>query len=277
MRTPAHAVVLGGGLAGTLAAAALSSHMDKVTIVERHHLPDGPGARRGVPQARHAHLMWSGGARAIESLLSGTIRRWTAAGARQIGVPSELVSLTAQGWLRRGPRMQFIIICSRDLLDWVVRKEVLANDRITLAPPGRAVALLGSPARVTGVRVRDEVSGRETELGPAGRRRHRPQLTGRPVAGEPGFQRAGREDCRLRPHLRVPGSFTPRKGCRQAPLIDVQADHLTARPGKPPPSSPSKTADGWSPSPAPGAVSPPPTLPTSSTSRAACATPSSAT
>ncbi|SEB60538.1 NAD(P)/FAD-dependent oxidoreductase [Streptomyces melanosporofaciens] len=233
MRTPAHAVVLGGGLAGTLAAAALSSHMGKVTIVERYHLPDGPGTRRGVPQARHAHLMWSGGARAIESLLPGTIRRWTAAGAREIGVPSGLVSLTAQGWLRRGPRMQFIIICSRDLLDWVVRKEVLANNRITMAPPGQAIALLGNPARVTGVRVRDEASGRETEL----QADFVVDATGRTSQASSWLANLG---------LTAPAEETVDSGLTYAtrifqapkgtppdfPLINVQADHLAARPGQ---------------------------------------------
>ena len=64
---PTHAVVLGGGLAGMLAASVLVKHVDEVTVVERDKLPDDPSPRSGVPQARHAHLLMSGGARAIES------------------------------------------------------------------------------------------------------------------------------------------------------------------------------------------------------------------
>ncbi|WP_046773573.1 NAD(P)-binding protein, partial [Streptomyces scabiei] len=57
--TSRSAVVVGAGLAGLLAAAALRDHAD-VTVIERDVLPEEPGPRRGVPQARHAHLLWSG-------------------------------------------------------------------------------------------------------------------------------------------------------------------------------------------------------------------------
>jgi phytoene dehydrogenase-like protein len=37
-----HGLVLGGGLAGMLAALVLARHLDAVTIVERDRLSDGP-------------------------------------------------------------------------------------------------------------------------------------------------------------------------------------------------------------------------------------------
>ncbi len=80
---PRRAVVVGGGMAGMLAAAALSSYAD-VTVVERDVLPEGPEPRRGLPQARHVHVIWSGGARAMEDLLPGVTDAWLAAGARRI-------------------------------------------------------------------------------------------------------------------------------------------------------------------------------------------------
>ena len=46
-------VVLGGGLAGLLAATALSRHCDDVTVVESDVLPDTAQPRRGLPQSRH--------------------------------------------------------------------------------------------------------------------------------------------------------------------------------------------------------------------------------
>src|SRR5690349_15490726 len=98
---PTHAVVLGGGPAGMLAATVLVRHHDEVTVVERDKLPDGPQPRTGVPQARHAHLLMSGGARAIEELLPGTLDELFAAGAHRVGVPNALVSLSAQGWVPR--------------------------------------------------------------------------------------------------------------------------------------------------------------------------------
>src|SRR5689334_23658858 len=155
---PTHAVVLGGGLAGMLAASVLVRHFDEVTVVERDKLPDGPGTRSGVPQARHAHLLMSGGARAIESLLPGTLDALFSAGAHRIGVPNDLVSLSAQGWVPRFPEMQFIVSCSRGLLDWVVRTQALRDNKISVLTGTEPVSLLGDRHAVSGVLVEDRVS-----------------------------------------------------------------------------------------------------------------------
>jgi 2-polyprenyl-6-methoxyphenol hydroxylase-like FAD-dependent oxidoreductase len=140
-------------MAGMLAAAALSSRAD-VTVVERDVLPEGPEARKGLPQARHAHLLWSGGVRAMEELLPGVTDAWLAAGARRIPLPTGLVTLQPQGWLRRWPEMQFMIACSRDLLDSVVREHVLDDPRVTLLHHTELLGLDGDASQVTGVRVR---------------------------------------------------------------------------------------------------------------------------
>ena len=52
-----HAVVIGGSLAGMLAARVLSDHFDQVTIIERDRFPDEPISRPGLPQARHLHVL----------------------------------------------------------------------------------------------------------------------------------------------------------------------------------------------------------------------------
>lgn len=158
------AVVLGGGLAGLLAATVLARHVDEVTVVDRDGLPAGPEPRKGVPQGRHAHLLWSGGARTIEALLPGTTERWLAAGARRVAVHQDMVSLTAYGWQHRFPGTQFMIACSRPLLDHVVREAVLGHPRITLRERTEARALRGGADRVTGVTVLPLGAGREEDL-----------------------------------------------------------------------------------------------------------------
>ena len=55
------AVVLGGGMAGLLAARVLSDSYDCVTVVDRDVLGEAPGPRRGVPQGRHVHVLAAGG------------------------------------------------------------------------------------------------------------------------------------------------------------------------------------------------------------------------
>lgn len=151
---PRRAVVIGGGMAGMLAAAVLADFMDEVTVIERDVLPEGPQPRRSLPQARHVHLLWSGGARAFEQLMPGVTDRWLAAGARRIPLPTGLVSMTAQGWLPRWPEMQYMIACTRDLLDWVVREHVLELPAVSLLQGHEMQALEGTDSRVTGVRAR---------------------------------------------------------------------------------------------------------------------------
>ncbi|MGW7240987.1 NAD(P)/FAD-dependent oxidoreductase [Streptomyces sp. NPDC054804] len=155
------AVVLGGSLAGLLAARALTPFTDRVVVVERDALPAGPEPRKGLPQARHVHHLWSGGARALEELLPGTIGRLRSAGVRRLPVTTDMVALSPQGWYRRWAESAFVLPGSRDLLDWVVRERVLADDRIELLPRTEAVGLLGTDLAVTGVRLRALDSGAE--------------------------------------------------------------------------------------------------------------------
>ncbi|MEU6097955.1 FAD-dependent monooxygenase [Streptomyces sp. NPDC047079] len=149
------AVVIGGGMTGMLAAAVLADHAD-VTVVERDVLPDGPLPRKGLPQARHAHILWSGGVKALEELLPGVVDRLVACGARKARIMTDLVSKAPSGqWFRRFARSHHVnLLCSRDLLDAVVRERVLRDPRITLRSGTEALALEGGADRVSGVRVR---------------------------------------------------------------------------------------------------------------------------
>ncbi|MFF7724997.1 NAD(P)/FAD-dependent oxidoreductase [Streptomyces sp. NPDC008001] len=151
---PGRVVVLGAGMAGLLVAAAAAAHAGEVVIVERDPLPGGTEPRKGLPQARHAHLMMSGGARAVESLLPGTLEGWVSAGARRVPLGTGLVAFGPQGWYPRWPGTQFMVACTRDLLDGVVRDKVLALPGVTYREETEALALLGDARRVSGVKVR---------------------------------------------------------------------------------------------------------------------------
>src|SRR3954454_2716169 len=68
-----HAVVLGASMAGLMAARVLADCYERVTVVERDHLPPMGETRQGVPQARHAHLLLPSGAVAIGELFPGLL------------------------------------------------------------------------------------------------------------------------------------------------------------------------------------------------------------
>ncbi|MER6382137.1 FAD-dependent monooxygenase [Streptomyces sp. NPDC001250] len=153
------AVVLGGGMAGLLAAVALSEHAD-VTVVESDHYPDNPAPRRGLPQGHHNHMFMRGGVEALESLLPGITDRLYEAGAKRRDLPSGNLTRSGEGWFRRRPSSAYALLCSRDLTDHVLRRAVLADERITVEQGTRVIGLTGSAERVTGVRVQ---GGGETE------------------------------------------------------------------------------------------------------------------
>jgi 2-polyprenyl-6-methoxyphenol hydroxylase-like FAD-dependent oxidoreductase len=146
-------LVIGAGVTGLFAAAVLAPFAD-VTVVERDFLPDGPAPRRGVPQARHAHLVWSGGVRAFEELLPGLVDELVASGARLVHIMGDMVSRAPNEiWFRRFTATHHRnLVCSRDLLDSVIRERVLADARVTLRSSTTVAALEGDGGRVTGVR-----------------------------------------------------------------------------------------------------------------------------
>ncbi|MFI8388716.1 NAD(P)/FAD-dependent oxidoreductase [Streptomyces sp. NPDC085540] len=155
-RGPQRVVIVGGSLAGMLAAAAVKDHVDSVEILEAHDLPVGPGPRSGVPQAAHIHWLQAGGAEAINALLPGSIDLLMAAGAHRIPVTTDMVIFSPEGWYRRWQRAtHYVITASRDLTDLVVRNEVLKDPRVTVRTHTKAVGLLGDRRAVRGVRLRD--------------------------------------------------------------------------------------------------------------------------
>ncbi|MFI0961558.1 FAD-dependent oxidoreductase [Streptomyces sp. NPDC021080] len=153
------AVVIGGSVAGMLAAAALFRSMDEVIVLERDELPDRPVPRKRIPQARHAHILLPSGRDAIRELLpvADVHGRLLAAGAHEQSLTS-MLGFGPQGWYRRWPTVTddlLLTCCSRDLLDWTLRDAVLGSTPVVVHR-AEALSLLGSAQRVTGVRVLTE-------------------------------------------------------------------------------------------------------------------------
>ncbi|CAL9345957.1 FAD-dependent monooxygenase [Streptomyces sp. enrichment culture] len=156
------AVVVGASAAGLFAATALAEFAD-VTVLERDRLPQGPEPRRGVPQALHAHLLWSGGVAAFDELLPGVIDEAVARGARLVHIMGDMVSRAPnEVWFRRFTATRHRnLVCTRPLLDHVLATRALSDPRITLRERTTATGLDGSAARISGVRLR---SGDQEEV-----------------------------------------------------------------------------------------------------------------
>lgn len=148
------AVVLGGGFAGVLAAAVMARHVDSVTIVESGWYPPGPGQRPGLAQGYQNHVLVAGGARALETLLPGTLASLAAHGAHWRDLSGGALIHGAEGWFRRHETGAYLISCSRWLTDYVVRQRALADGVAAVRERTRVLGLLGDATRVTGAVLR---------------------------------------------------------------------------------------------------------------------------
>src|SRR5262245_41368516 len=151
-----HAVVIGGSMAGLLAARVLSGSFTRVTVLERDCYPEDPGPRKGLPQARHLHVLLTRGRRILERLFPGFSNELIAHGANRIDAARDLAWLTPAGW---GPRFDCgldYVACSRDLIDWAVRRRVAALPNLTVREDVDVTGLTASAdgRAVSGVRVR---------------------------------------------------------------------------------------------------------------------------
>ncbi|NUS76818.1 MAG: FAD-binding protein [Streptomyces sp.] len=158
-----HAVVVGGSLAGLLAAHVLAGHADRVTVVERDRFTEDGAARPGVPQGRHPHVLLQGGQTALESLLPGFLAELRAAGAPLVGMPSDMVLWQSGRWFRRLAASVHIYTGSRAQLEALVRRRVLANPAISVVEGSEVVGLLGDASRVRGVLVRERTGEARVE------------------------------------------------------------------------------------------------------------------
>lgn len=165
-----HAVVLGASLAGLTHAVPLAERFDRITIVDRDLLPDGPEGRRGVPQGPHVHLLVPGGMQRIEQLLPGVLTDLSARGAHLIGSPDWRFLMGGGRLALQDPDLQ-ITGATRPLIEATVRDRVLALDGVELLDGWTARTLTTSEdrRRVTGVRVRsvadpDEVRTLDADL-----------------------------------------------------------------------------------------------------------------
>jgi 2-polyprenyl-6-methoxyphenol hydroxylase-like FAD-dependent oxidoreductase len=147
------AVVLGGGFAGVLAARVLADSLGETLLIEASTYPAAIEPRRGLPQAHHNHMLVTGGALALDTLLPGAVASLAGAGALRRDLTDGALVLSADGWFRRHRTGADVLTCSRWLTDHAVRHRALAGSQISVLESTRALRLLGSPDRVTGVEV----------------------------------------------------------------------------------------------------------------------------
>ncbi|EYT81801.1 FAD-binding monooxygenase [Streptomyces sp. Tu 6176] len=161
-----HAVVVGAGIAGLVAAQALASTFARITVIDRDTLPAEPGPRRGVPQSRQVHGLLGGGASALEELFPGFQDELVAAGGA-LGDGQVDHHWFLDGFrLRTAPSDIPGYGASRPLIESVLRNRVAALPGVRITDDIEVVGLAADgPDRVAGVRVTERrADAQETVL-----------------------------------------------------------------------------------------------------------------
>ena len=162
----AHAVVLGASVAGLAMAKALRTRFAHVTVVDRDSLPSDGAHRRGVPQARHLHVLLTPGKAALEELFPGLVERLAAGGA-------VLADLGERGrmWvngkrLALGPTGPADVSATRPFLERHIRALARADAAITFLDrhEGRGLVVDDGGQQVVGLRVAARPDGAERML-----------------------------------------------------------------------------------------------------------------
>lgn len=151
------AVVLGASMSGLLAARALADYYERVVLVERDGLPPPGSTRRGVPQARHAHLLLPRGGQVIEELFPGFMKELVAGGVPLTEEPAQChMSLGGHLLAQHGdPWPDPTYHVSRALLEGRLLQRVRALPGVEVREGYDVVGLVGGTSgdRVTGVRI----------------------------------------------------------------------------------------------------------------------------
>jgi 2-polyprenyl-6-methoxyphenol hydroxylase-like FAD-dependent oxidoreductase len=167
-----HAVVLGAGIGGLLAARVLADFYDTVTVVERDVLPEHSANRRGVPQGRHVHLLLGRGSRVLDELFPGFLDELVAAGTPVLGGDEYLskMYLSNRGHpFPRSGRLNGIefFLPSRPFLESHLRRRLRTLTNVAVLEGHDVVepTAMPTPDRVTGAHIRSRTDGSERVLG----------------------------------------------------------------------------------------------------------------
>ncbi|MFG2368596.1 FAD-dependent monooxygenase [Streptomyces mirabilis] len=137
------ACVLGGSIAGLLAARVLADHARTVVIIERDQVNVAGLPRAGVPQDRQGHGLLPGGLAQIERWLPGLTQEAQDLGAVLVSPDQQVVYLDGHQQVRSGDAQ--ILMGSRPFLESRIRSRVLALPNVSTLS-----------ARATGFEYRDD-------------------------------------------------------------------------------------------------------------------------
>lgn len=150
------AIVIGGSMAGLLAARVLSKHFTQVTLLERDEIRDQPEARKGQPQTRHLHGLLAKGLETMLTYFPTLVDDLQAGGAVVTDMGQGMRWYTFGGYRRQFNSGMNGALMSRPFLEWQIRRQLLALPNVQLidACDVEGLTLRADSRQVTGVVIR---------------------------------------------------------------------------------------------------------------------------
>ncbi len=149
----AQAVVLGGSIAGLLAARVLSDRFDRVTVVERDPEPTAAELRPSASHGRHSHILVVRGRELFERWFPGLDAELAAKGAVEIEWGSQCLIYASRGRVPRFDAGLRTRHASRATLEAAVRRRVDAISNVSLTWSQRACHPIHERGRVVAVQL----------------------------------------------------------------------------------------------------------------------------
>ncbi len=175
------AVVIGGSVAGLLAARVLSEHFEQVTIIERDTLTAEAETRKGIRQGRHEHGLLARGVAIMGEYFPDLFPTLAQDGA--IPVRMEGIRWNQLGvWMAPIPGPIKTLFQSRPFLEQHMRDQLAARDNVRIRDACEVSQLCVHNDRITGVVLRyrsgehhEEVLSADLVVDTSGRGSHAPQ------------------------------------------------------------------------------------------------------
>ncbi len=149
------AVVIGGSIAGLMTARALADTFAEVILLERDPEPEGPDARKGVPQGRHVHVLLTSGRRVMDDFFPGIVAELREGGASLLDTTADVSWYHFGVWRTRVTSGIHFLTCTRPYLEEHVRRRLRALGNVELRCGVSALGPLASAdrSRITGVTI----------------------------------------------------------------------------------------------------------------------------
>jgi 2-polyprenyl-6-methoxyphenol hydroxylase-like FAD-dependent oxidoreductase len=164
MTKQSHAIVIGGSIAGMLAARVLSESFDHVTILDRDDIPDSPEARNGVPQGRHLHLLLETGQCIMEELFPALGDDLSKTGAPILRWGLDTIFISPGGESSRFDSGIRTHLTSRISLEHLIRQRLHEISNIEWCLQGQVASLIYESGRVLGVVIRSRKNQKAESL-----------------------------------------------------------------------------------------------------------------